>query len=152
MDILFFTWEMFFIMTRHIVILRAAYTVFILSNNSGNDEIRCELIIKWIDKLDLLYVNLRGCCSWLHVMYFTQEFCMKKNPNPIYFVVYVVIVFWSKLEIVLYKLFVLSCPTKLTGLYRTVSTFALSYTKFTLLIWTKMAWWGEVHYDFAWFL
>ena len=30
---------------------------------------------------------------------------------------------WSKLEIVLYTLFVLSCTTKLTGLYRTVPTF-----------------------------
>ena len=48
-------------------------------------------------------------------------------------------VFWSKLEIVLYTLFVLSCPTKLTGLNRTVSTFVPCYTKFTLLIWTKMA-------------
>ena len=43
-------------------------------------------------------------------------------------------VFYIKLEIVLYTLFVLSFPTKLTGLYRTVSTFALGYTKFTLLI------------------
>ena len=34
-------------------------------------------------------------------------------------------VFCSKLEIVLYTLFVRSCQTKLTGLYRTVSTFAL---------------------------
>ena len=44
------------------------------------------------------------------------------------------------MEIVLYILFVLSCPTKLTGLYRTVSTLAQCYTKFSLLIWTKMAW------------
>ena len=33
-------------------------------------------------------------------------------------------VYWSKLEIVLDTLFVLSCPTKFTGLYCTVSTFA----------------------------
>ena len=30
---------------------------------------------------------------------------------------------WTKLEIVLYTLFVLVCPTKLTGLDRTGSTF-----------------------------
>ena len=47
-------------------------------------------------------------------------------------------VFLCKLEIVLYTHFLLSCPTKLTGLYRTVSTLALCYTEFTLLIWTKM--------------
>ena len=47
---------------------------------------------------------------------------------------------WSKLEIVLYSLFLLSCPAKLTGLYRTVSTCAPCFSKFTLLIWTKMAW------------
>ena len=46
---------------------------------------------------------------------------------------------WSKLETVLYTFFVLSCPTKLTGLYRTVSDFAPCSSKFTLLIWTKMA-------------
>ena len=46
---------------------------------------------------------------------------------------------WSKLETVLYTLFVLSCPTKLTGLYRTVSTFAPCSSKFSLLIWNKMA-------------
>ena len=44
----------------------------------------------------------------------------------------------SKLESVLYTLFILSCPTMLTGLYRTVSTFAPCSSKFTLLIWTKM--------------
>ena len=33
-----------------------------------------------------------------------------------------------------------ACPTKLTGLYRTVSTSAPCASKFTLLKWTKMAW------------
>ena len=32
---------------------------------------------------------------------------------------------WSKLEIVLYTLFSVFCPTKFTVLYRTVSTFSL---------------------------
>ena len=30
---------------------------------------------------------------------------------------------WSKLEIVLYTIFILFCPTKLAGLYRTILTF-----------------------------
>ena len=46
----------------------------------------------------------------------------------------VITVFYSKLVIILYTLFVQSCQTKLTRLYPTVSTFALCYTKFTLLI------------------
>ena len=50
--------------------------------------------------------------------------------------------FWSKLAIfILYTLFVLSwCPTKLTGVYRTVPTLTPFSYKLTLLIWTKMAW------------
>ena len=40
---------------------------------------------------------------------------------------------WSKLEIVLYTLVVLSCPTKLTGYYRTVSTFVLCSSELTRL-------------------
>ena len=51
-------------------------------------------------------------------------------------------VYWSKLKIVLYTLSVLACPTKLTGLNRTVSTFAPGSSKFTRLKWTKMAWHG----------
>ena len=46
---------------------------------------------------------------------------------------------WSKLEIVLYTLFVLSCPTKLTGLYRTVSAFVPFSSEFTRYILTEMA-------------
>ena len=45
---------------------------------------------------------------------------------------------WSNLEIVLYTIFVLSCPIKLTGAYCTVSTFAPCSSNFSLLIWTKM--------------
>ena len=39
----------------------------------------------------------------------------------------------------MYTLFYCPAPTKLTGLYRTVSTIALCYTKFTILIWTKIS-------------
>ena len=39
-----------------------------------------------------------------------------------------------------YTLFVLSCQTKLTRLYLTVTTLASCSSKFNLLIWTKMAW------------
>ena len=47
---------------------------------------------------------------------------------------------WSKLEIVLYTLFVLCpAPTKLTGLYRTVSTFVSCSSEFTSLYKTKRA-------------
>ena len=45
--------------------------------------------------------------------------------------------FWSKLEIVLYTLFVPSCPTVLNGLQRTVSTFTPCLSEF---IWTKLTW------------
>ena len=45
----------------------------------------------------------------------------------------------GELELVPYTLCVLSCPTKFTGLYRTVSTFVPCSIWFTRLIWTKMA-------------
>ena len=62
-------------------------------------------------------------------------------------------VFWSKLEIILYTLFGLSCPTKLAGLYQTVLTFALLYTKFTLLIWTKLACdWSLIRHVSLWWV
>ena len=47
---------------------------------------------------------------------------------------------WSKLEIVLYTLSQLSCPTIVTELYCTDSTFVLCSSQFTRLMWTKMAW------------
>ena len=47
-------------------------------------------------------------------------------------------VFWNKLEIVLYTLFVQSCPTKLTGLYRTVSPMLCG--TLSLLWWYKPKW------------
>ena len=46
---------------------------------------------------------------------------------------------WSKLEIVLYTLFGLSCPTELTKLYLPVSTFLSCSAEFTRLIWITMA-------------
>ena len=41
---------------------------------------------------------------------------------------------WRNLEIVLHTLVVLSCPNKLTGIYRTVSTFVPCSSEFTRLI------------------
>ena len=56
-----------------------------------------------------------------------------------------IILFWHCiLKNVLYTLFVLSCPTKLTGLYCTVSTLSPCSSKFTLLIWTKIACWEHL--------
>ena len=54
------------------------------------------------------------------------------------------IIDWDKLEIVLYTLFVLSCPTTLTGIYHTVSTLVPCYFGFTWLLWSKMAWYIQL--------
>ena len=45
---------------------------------------------------------------------------------------------WNKLEIILYTLFVLSCPAKLTGLCRTVSIFVACYATKVDTVQTKM--------------
>ena len=57
-----------------------------------------------------------------------------------------------KLKIVLFTLFVRSWPAKLTGLYRTVSTFVLCSSEFTRLVWTKMACSRIVYLDAITFL
>ena len=67
---------------------------------------------------------------WLELFLLFTDFSFKQT----------LLINWSKLEIVLYTLFVLSCPTRLIGLYRTVSTIVPCSSQFTRHIWTKIAW------------
>ena len=47
---------------------------------------------------------------------------------------------WTKLEYIIVHTCWLYCPTKLSGLYRTVSTFVPCSSKFNRLIWTNVGW------------
>ena len=116
---------------------------------------------KIIDKFPCLFVFqlyikikcIRPLTFHLTLFNLFNLFCILHNVyNPLFndFLMYNFFiqntVDWSKLEVILYTLFVLSCPTKLTGLYRTVSTCAALFrpvpcsSEFTLLTWTKTMW------------